>query len=117
MTDEDPDEAVGYCRPPRHTRFKPGQSGNPSGRSKNAESHRRLLEKALEEPIEVVEGGKSYSIRRSEAMYRSLVSRAAGGDMRAAALVTRLAEKLGISGPSDGDDKTIIVHLQRFSDG
>ena len=23
---------VGYGRPPKHTRFKPGQSGNPKGR-------------------------------------------------------------------------------------
>jgi Family of unknown function (DUF5681) len=27
-------EPVGYCRPPTHSRFKPGHSGNPSGRPK-----------------------------------------------------------------------------------
>jgi hypothetical protein len=26
---------MGYCTPPNHTKFKPGQSGNPLGRPKN----------------------------------------------------------------------------------
>jgi hypothetical protein len=38
---------VGYGRPPLHTRFKPGQSGNPKGRVKGRPSlthaYRRLL--------------------------------------------------------------------------
>lgn len=29
---------VGYCNPPIHTRFKPGQSGNPSGRPKGSKN-------------------------------------------------------------------------------
>ena len=28
------DGRVGYCRPPKHSRFKAGQSGNPKGRPK-----------------------------------------------------------------------------------
>jgi hypothetical protein len=35
MTDAaEPNEKVGYKRPPRHTRFQPGVSGNPRGRQK-----------------------------------------------------------------------------------
>ena len=29
-----PDYAVGYGKPPQHSRFKPGRSGNPKGRPK-----------------------------------------------------------------------------------
>ena len=86
------DEAVGYCRPPKHSRFKQGQSGNPSGRRRATEGHRRLLEEALDLPITITEGGRTLTIRQSEAMYRALVSRAVKGDMRAAALVTKLAD-------------------------
>ena len=35
MTDAaNPDKKVGYKRPPLHTRFRPGMSGNPRGRQK-----------------------------------------------------------------------------------
>ena len=30
------EDKVGNCRPPRSTRFRPGQSGNPRGRPKRA---------------------------------------------------------------------------------
>ena len=32
MEKDDDDEAVGYCKPPRKHRWRPGQSGNPNGR-------------------------------------------------------------------------------------
>jgi hypothetical protein len=35
------DYAVGFRRPPLHTRFKPGVSGNPSGRPKTARTSKR----------------------------------------------------------------------------
>lgn len=37
---EDPDEAyVGYGKPPKHTQFKKGKSGNPKGRPPNKVLH------------------------------------------------------------------------------
>ena len=35
-----PGYEVGYGKPPKDTRFKPGQSGNPSGRPKGATNKR-----------------------------------------------------------------------------
>jgi hypothetical protein len=34
MTNKEDDYEIGYRRPPRETRFKKGQSGNPKGRRK-----------------------------------------------------------------------------------
>jgi Family of unknown function (DUF5681) len=34
VTMPEPDEAIGYKRPPRSTRYRPGVSGNPKGRPK-----------------------------------------------------------------------------------
>jgi Family of unknown function (DUF5681) len=48
---------VGYGRPPRHSRFKPGQSGNPKGRPKGSKSLKTLLEGALSLPITITECG------------------------------------------------------------
>ena len=39
--------AVGYRRPPLHSRFKPGQSGNPSGRSKGSQNLKTMFEQVL----------------------------------------------------------------------
>ena len=35
MESKNDDGRVGFKRPPKHTRFKPGQSGNPKGRAKH----------------------------------------------------------------------------------
>lgn len=77
MSEDDNDDAVGYGRPPRHTRFKKGQSGNPNGRKKaNPPSvGKKLLEIVAEQAAEVVtvlDGGKRKQMPRIEAFVRSL---------------------------------------------
>ena len=50
--------AVGYGKPPLHTRFRPGESGNPGGRPKRAVSPvRRARALALEEAYRIVTAG------------------------------------------------------------
>jgi hypothetical protein len=48
---------AGYGKPPRHTRFKKGQSGNPRGRPKGSKNLTTLLTEALNEPVIVAENG------------------------------------------------------------
>ena len=50
---------VGYGRPPLHTRFKPGQSGNPKGRPKGAKNEDTILREIMNRPIDIREGGGS----------------------------------------------------------
>src|SRR5215469_5129494 len=72
---------VGPGRPPLHTRFKKGQSGNPRGpRSKNLLA---LLVAALNEPVVVTRGGESHWITKREAVVAQLVDKSAGADLRA----------------------------------
>lgn len=49
---------VGYKKPPRHTRFKPGQSGNPNGRPRKKVTLAESIQKELNTRITVNEGGK-----------------------------------------------------------
>jgi hypothetical protein len=71
---------VGYRKPPRRTRFRKGESGNPAGRprgSKNAIAH---LGKTLREPVIVSENGRRKSITKCEALIKQLVTSALRGD-------------------------------------
>ena len=42
---------VGHCKPPKHTQFKPGQSGNPKGRPKK---DKQLADKIQEKTDQLV---------------------------------------------------------------
>src|SRR2546423_15574968 len=55
--DEEGDHKVGYRKPPRHTRFTKGQSGNPRGRPPGAKNLKTLLSDALNEFVIVSENG------------------------------------------------------------
>ena len=56
---------IGYASPPVRSQFKPGQSGNPSGRPKKTKSLKVELIEELEELTSVVESGKSRSDQSS----------------------------------------------------
>ena len=53
---EEQDYAVGYRRPPKSTRFKSGQSGNPAGRKKESGNLKTILSKVLGEDMRIREG-------------------------------------------------------------
>ena len=55
MSDHDTDYPVGYGKPPQHTRFHQGQSGNPRGRPKGSRNLSTLMAKALNEPVVISE--------------------------------------------------------------
>ena len=77
------DYEVGYGRPPRHTRFAKGQSGNPRGRPCGAKNFTTLLEEALNEPVTVTENGGRRKVSKRQAIVTQLVNRSATADFRA----------------------------------
>src|SRR5687768_9358671 len=87
--------AVGYRRPPVHTRFKVGQSGNPSGRPKGTANLKTLFDRILREEISLREGEVTKKITKAEAILRGLVVGAMKGDSRSQMTVFKLAEATG----------------------
>jgi hypothetical protein len=83
-------ELAGDRGGPRSTRFRPGQSGNPRGRPKGAQSLRGLVASALGERVEAKENGRRRRITKLEATVKQLVNRAASGDQRATQFVFAL---------------------------
>src|ERR1041384_1783778 len=87
--------AVGYCRPPLHTRFKPGQSGNPSGRVKGSKNLRTLFHQILNEQIPLQDGAQTKKVTKAEALMRRLVIGALKGDSRSVMTWLRSAGQTG----------------------
>lgn len=88
------DDAVGYGKPPKHTRFKPGQSGNPSGRRRKPQRLARDLLDEMEELVTVGEGEARRTLTRQRAILRSLAAKAIDGDPKATAMVLSLVQGL-----------------------
>lgn len=87
-------EKVGPKRPPKAHRFKPGHSGNPSGRPKGARNLGSDLADIIGRRIKVREDGKERRISRQEALLLSLYDKALRGDVRAATAIISMLSKL-----------------------
>jgi hypothetical protein len=77
------DYEVGYGKPPRHTRFKKGQSGNPRGRPRASKNLSTLLTEVLNERVTVAENDSRRKITKREAIIIQLVNRSAQADLQA----------------------------------
>jgi hypothetical protein len=85
--------AVGYRKPPVHTRFKKGRSGNPTGRPGRKEQTPHIepaLKKALSRLVTVNENGTVRQITKFEAVITQLVNKAASGHMPSTKLLMPL---------------------------
>lgn len=115
---EEPHYQVGYGRPPKATRFKPGQSGNPRGRPKGAKSIPALLEGELNRKIRVREGNRERMLTKRELLVRRLVANGVqkggrDGELLLRMLASHAADEGLASLPQvlDAQDEAI---LQRF---
>jgi hypothetical protein len=93
----DDDDMVGYGKPPKHTRFQKGKSGNPSGRPKKAPLQQELFRKELSRRVTITEGGRSQRITKGELLARQVVTRAIKGESTALRMMLRLSELLDAS--------------------
>lgn len=84
------DYEVGYGKPPRHSRFKPGQSGNPKGKPRGSRGLRTELRAELGELMTITENGKSRRMPKRRVVIKSLTAKALKGDVRAAEKIMQL---------------------------
>ena len=83
--EEPGDYEVGYGKPPLHTRFKKGHSGNPNGRPQGSKSFPTLLNKALQKSVVLRKNGRTMT--KMEVIVEQLTNRGASGDFRAMKLL------------------------------
>jgi hypothetical protein len=84
------DYEVGYRRPPAHTRFKPGRSGNPKGRPKGARGLNTLARELLTARVPVRTGSGEKRMHRIEAVLHKTFELALKGNPRALSQVLSL---------------------------
>jgi hypothetical protein len=84
------DYNIGYRKPPAHSRFKKGRSGNPTGRPKGHLNLMTVLESALKAKVLVTDGGRRVSKSKLEVAITQVANKAASGDLKAVQMVLAL---------------------------
>jgi len=89
---------VGPGNPPIHSRFRPGQSGNPAGRPRKERSLLKLIEAELDVEISLTENGETRRLSKREALAKLMVNGALQGDAKA---VQTLIRFVGLGNAND----------------
>jgi len=98
---QDQDYKVGKGNPPKHTQWKKGQSGNPSGNKKKDDSFQAMLEKLAGEEILVHKNGAAMSMTRKEAVVSAVIAKAMKGDLACVKFIhSELGLETGGAGPA-----------------
>jgi Family of unknown function (DUF5681) len=122
MSERKRDYAVGRGKPPLHSRFKKGESGNPRGqRPKNLPA---LLVAALDEKVVVTIDGERREITKREAVAIQLVNKSTGANLRATKmLIDALKDvegKAGVAPPPEpaaftaADEEVMATFIARL---
>jgi hypothetical protein len=82
---------VGYGKPPKHSRFKPGGCGNPNGRPKGASHIKTDVRNTLKTPVTVTLNGRQRKVSTQQAILLRLREKALTGDRHAIDRMLQLA--------------------------
>ena len=81
---------IGYGKPPKHSRFQPGKSGNPKGRDKASRGIKADLEAELKSTYTTYVNKQAFKGSKQRLTLKMLAMRAASGDLKAAQLLLPL---------------------------
>jgi hypothetical protein len=118
----EPAYAVGYGRPPKHTQFRPGKSGNKKGRPKRQRNVRTVVKETLSQPITIREGDRTRSLTKLDAIVLTMVNGSVKGDPKAQASLlawlrlygmTDEAPEANPSEPLTANDEALVADYLR----
>lgn len=104
---------VGYKKPPKHSQFPPGKSGNPKGRPKKEKDEekttelniKKILTETIQEEILVQKNGKSEHKPKLKIHLEQLVNKALTGNQEASRELRLLMKEVDLfTAPPDPDE-------------
>jgi antitoxin (DNA-binding transcriptional repressor) of toxin-antitoxin stability system len=113
MSTESHNDSVGYKKPPKDHQFRPGESGNPTGRPKGVRNFKSDLRDELSEMITFCESGQEVSISKQRALIKRLVASAIAGDARCIATLMSFCAR---AFSDDNDDQRQAPEDQQILD-
>jgi hypothetical protein len=84
------DYKVGYKKPPEHSQFQKGHSGNKKGRPKGTKNLKTETIEELSETVKVRIGDRQVRVSKHRALMKILTLKAMKGDMRALSTMLNL---------------------------
>lgn len=89
------DYLVGYGKPPKQPQYKPGQSGNISGRPKRKEIFSQLIYEELRREVVIIEDGTKIKVTRLRALAKAFVHNGIKGSARDRSDLCKLIQQYG----------------------
>ncbi len=77
-----------------HSRYKPGQSGNPKGRPRGSKNKSTILREILSQKVTVHQNGKTLKMNKLTVIMMTLVNKALAGDLRAISTLRPMIESM-----------------------
>jgi hypothetical protein len=113
-TSSKPEDAVGYDRPPKHSQWKKGQSGNPKQRRKRRpKSVARMVDEFFAREVDVVENGVSLRRTAFEVIFLQLCNKAIAGNTRALNVLKKYGDFAASRDPTGGFRVQLIEEHER----
>ncbi|HEY1886505.1 MAG TPA: DUF5681 domain-containing protein [Roseiarcus sp.] len=98
---------VGYCRPPKETRWKKGQSGNPGPKKRRPASAAtvEIIDRLFRDPVDIVENGVARKVSTLEAILMRLWAAELSGSKRASKVRLQFLELV----PRDDREREFVI--------
>jgi Family of unknown function (DUF5681) len=97
---------VGDRRPPKHSQFKPGVSGNPKGRPKGSVNLRTRIARQLRQTVPVTRHGRQVKMLKADLIAHQIVDAAAKGNLKAALWTVQVDDEASIAASSSSTGET-----------
>ena len=113
------DHEIGYKKPPRHSQFKKGRSGNPKGRPKGTRNFKTDLREVLAAPVTIRQNGRATTVSSQCAAFMQLQAGAVKGERHSRDRFLDYAERYGEDEAAEDAeralaqaDQDIVVHFK-----